>query len=127
MPALSECAALEGIVEWPLSALHVGGFAAAQNLRAYAANVRKVCIADFLDGEYRSQKSGTKPGQALNPAERFRALQPDGPHEWQNLYIFEPIVEVQQIVTVWLRSCDNQRPDMGIGRLTHHMKLNMAT
>ena len=38
-------------------------------------------------------------------------------HEWLDLYIFEPIEEVQQIATEWLWTYNNERPNMGIGGL----------
>ena len=41
-------------------------------------------------------------------------------------YIFEPIEEVQQIATEWLRTYNHKRPNMGIGGLTPAMKLKMA-
>ena len=47
-------------------------------------------------------------------------------HEWLDLYIFETIEEVQQIATEWLWTCNNERPNIGIGGVTPAMKLKMA-
>lgn len=46
--------------------------------------------------------------------------------EWLDLYIFETIEEMQQIATGWLRTYSNERPNMGIGRITLAQKLLMA-
>jgi hypothetical protein len=48
-------------------------------------------------------------------------------HEWLALGILETIEEVQQIVTEWLWTCNNQHPNMAIGEVTRARKLNMAT
>ncbi|WP_164876153.1 integrase core domain-containing protein, partial [Falsirhodobacter deserti] len=47
-------------------------------------------------------------------------------HEWLDLYIFETIAEAQSIATDWLRTCNNKRPNMGIGGITPAQKLKMA-
>ena len=44
-------------------------------------------------------------------------------HEWLDLYDFETIEEVQQIATDWPRTCNNERPNMGIGGRPPAMKL----
>ena len=47
-------------------------------------------------------------------------------HEWLDLSIFETIDAVQQIATEWLWTCNNERPNMGIGGVTPAMTLKMA-
>ena len=47
-------------------------------------------------------------------------------HEWLDLHILETIDEVQQIATEWLRSYNNERPNMGNGGMTPAQKLRMA-
>lgn len=47
-------------------------------------------------------------------------------HEWLDLNIFETIEEAQQIATDWLWTYNNERPNMGIGGITHAQKLKMA-
>ena len=38
---------------------------------------------------------------------------------WLGPYSFETIEEVQQIATGWPRAFNNDRPNMGIGGITH--------
>jgi putative transposase len=47
-------------------------------------------------------------------------------HAWLDLYNFETIEEAQQIATDWLRTHNNERPNMGIGGITPAQKLKMA-
>ncbi len=46
--------------------------------------------------------------------------------EWLGQYIFETIEEAQEQATEWLRTYNNERPNMGIGGITPAMKLNAA-
>lgn len=47
-------------------------------------------------------------------------------HEWLDQYIIEAIEEAQDFVTDWLRTYNNERPNMGIGGITPAQKLKMA-
>lgn len=47
-------------------------------------------------------------------------------HAWLVLTIFEAIKEVQQIAAEWLRTYNDERPNIGIGGVTPVMKLEMA-
>jgi putative transposase len=46
--------------------------------------------------------------------------------EWLGQSIFETIEEAQNETTGWLRTCNNERPDKGIGGMTPAMKLKTA-
>lgn len=46
--------------------------------------------------------------------------------EWLSQYIFETIEEAQEQATVWLRTHNNERPNMGIGGITPAMQLKTA-
>mgnify|MGYP004710481665 FL=1 len=46
-------------------------------------------------------------------------------HEWLDQYIIETIEEAQDFATQWLWTYNNDRPNMGIGRITPAMKLKM--
>ncbi len=46
--------------------------------------------------------------------------------EWLGQYTFETIEEAQDLATEWLWTYNNERPRMGIGRVTPAMKLKMA-
>ncbi len=46
--------------------------------------------------------------------------------EWLGQYIFEIIEKVQDHATRWLWTCNNERPNMGIGGITPAMKLKMV-
>ncbi|KKN80843.1 hypothetical protein LCGC14_0325070 [marine sediment metagenome] len=46
--------------------------------------------------------------------------------EWLGQYIFETIEEAQDQATEWLWTYNNERPNMGIGGMTHAMKLKTA-
>lgn len=45
---------------------------------------------------------------------------------WLEQYLFETVEEAQDQATEWLSTCNNERPDMGIGGVTPAMKLSMA-
>ncbi|MFV0292825.1 MAG: IS3 family transposase, partial [Paracoccus sp. (in: a-proteobacteria)] len=47
-------------------------------------------------------------------------------HEWLDQYIIESIEEAQDYATQWLWTCNNDRPNMGIGGITPAQKLKMA-
>ena len=47
-------------------------------------------------------------------------------HEWLDQYIIETIDEAQDFATQWLWTCNNDRPNMGIGGITPAKKLKMA-
>ena len=47
-------------------------------------------------------------------------------HEWLDQNIIETIEEAQDHATQWLWTYNNDRPNMGIGRITPAMKLKMA-
>lgn len=47
-------------------------------------------------------------------------------HERLDLYTFETIEEVQEIVTEWPGTYNIERPNLNIGGITHAMKLRMA-
>lgn len=47
-------------------------------------------------------------------------------HEWLDQYIIESIEEAQEFATKWLWTYNNERPNMGIGRITPAQKLKMA-
>ena len=47
-------------------------------------------------------------------------------HEWLDQYIIESVEEAQDQATKWLWTCNNHRPNMGIGGITPAMKLKMA-
>ncbi len=47
-------------------------------------------------------------------------------HEWLDRYIIETIEEAQDHATQWLWAYNNDRSNMGIGGITHAMKLKMA-
>lgn len=47
-------------------------------------------------------------------------------HEWLDQNIFETIEEAQNQATEWLRTYNNDRPNMGIGGITPAMKLKLA-
>lgn len=44
-------------------------------------------------------------------------------YAWLNLYLFESLEEIQDFATKWLRSYNNERPNMGLGGITLAMKL----
>ncbi len=46
--------------------------------------------------------------------------------EWLGQYIFVTIEEAQDQATEWLWTCNNERPNMGIGGMTPAMKLEKA-
>ena len=48
------------------------------------------------------------------------------PHEWLDQYIIETIEEAQDHATQWLWTYNNDRPNIGIGRITPAQKLKMA-
>jgi len=47
-------------------------------------------------------------------------------HEWLDQDIIESIEEAQDHATRWLWTCNNERPNMGIGGITPARKLKMA-
>ncbi len=47
-------------------------------------------------------------------------------YDWLNQYLFESLEEIQDFVTKWLWSYNNERPNMGIGGITPVMKLKQA-
>ena len=47
-------------------------------------------------------------------------------HEWLDQNILETIEEAQEQATKWLRTDNNDRPNMAIGGITPAMKLKMA-
>ena len=47
-------------------------------------------------------------------------------HEWLDQHIIENIEEAQDFATQWLWTYNNDRPNMGIGRITPAQKLKMA-
>ncbi|MDP9757269.1 putative transposase [Agrobacterium sp. SORGH_AS 745] len=47
-------------------------------------------------------------------------------HEWLDQHIIESIEEAQEFATQWLWTCNNERPDMGIGGIAPAQKLKMA-
>ena len=47
-------------------------------------------------------------------------------HEWLDQYIIESIDEAQNHATQWLRTYNNDRPNIGIGGITPAQKLKMA-
>jgi len=47
-------------------------------------------------------------------------------YEWLDQYIIESIEEAQDHATHWLWTCNNERPNMGIGGITPARKLKMA-
>lgn len=70
---------------------------------------------------------------AVNLGIALNHIQPGKPLKWSairdgwlDLYIFETIEEAQQIATGWLRTYNNERPNMSIGRITLAQKLLMA-
>jgi hypothetical protein len=46
-------------------------------------------------------------------------------HEWLDQDIIESIEEAQHHVTQWLWTCNNERPNMGIGGITPAQKLKL--
>ena len=46
--------------------------------------------------------------------------------EWLSQYIFETIEDAPNKATKWLWTYNNERPEMGIGRVTPAMKLKTA-
>ena len=63
-----------------------------------------------------------KPQQNAYVGRYYRTVR----HGWQDLYIFETVEKVQEIATEWLRTDNNERPNMGNGGIKHAMKLKMA-
>jgi putative transposase len=47
-------------------------------------------------------------------------------HEWLDQHIFDLMEEAQDFATQWLCTCNNDRPNMGIGGMTPAQKLNAA-
>ena len=47
-------------------------------------------------------------------------------HEWRDQYIIETIKEAQDFATQWLRTYNNDRPNMAIGGITPAQKLKMT-
>lgn len=43
-------------------------------------------------------------------------------HEWLDQHIIESIEEGQEFVTQWQRTYDKERPNMGIGGITHRSR-----
>jgi putative transposase len=64
-------------------------------------------------------------GSGSHPLHQWR-LNGSLRHEWLDLSIFETIDAVQQIATERLWTCNNERPNMGIGGVTPAMTLKMA-
>ncbi len=48
-------------------------------------------------------------------------------HEWLDRYFIETIDEAQDFATQWLWTCNNDRPNMGIGGIAPARKSKMAT
>jgi len=47
-------------------------------------------------------------------------------HEWLDQYSIDSVEEAQDDATKWLRTYNNDRPNIGIGGITPAMKLKMA-
>jgi transposase InsO family protein len=47
-------------------------------------------------------------------------------HEWLDQCLIESLEEAQEFATQWLWTYNNERPNMGIGRITPAQKLKMA-
>jgi transposase InsO family protein len=67
---------------------------------------------------YRAIQQNCAPLSAM-PCIACRAM-----NEWLGTHIFHSIQEVQDRVTQWLWTYNNDRPNLGIGGITPAMKLN---
>ena len=47
-------------------------------------------------------------------------------YDWLNQYLLESLEEIREFATAWLWTCNNERPNMGIGGITPAMKLKRA-